>query len=278
MIDSVTAEFQVTNRHFRFLLIPVALDLALWLGPRVSIEPLLNRIFGLAGLNLMGLVAIAMPSSSRSMFGGSGEAGASVTIGTWPLAFAFIAVLFSAGLLIGALYRSTIVQGVTRSTSWSLDDVFRTFIEAAPRYARLLLVIVGVAMVGLLASSLLVTLLDAIVPGAGGVAITLLTGFILWIVILFFLAESAVFVSGLGALASLRASAQIVRRFLWPSVGLFFLLRLIGIGMGVIWGRVGETSLVTIAVIGGNAYIATGLMVAAMVYYRDRVDLMRWNA
>lgn len=301
VIDSVATGFQITSRHFRFLLVPVALDLVIWLGPRVSIEPLLNRVLGLgssplsglsttgapatdqvassfAGLNLMGLIAIAMPSSSRSVFGGPGEDGAAITVGTWPLAFAVVAVLVSAGFLIGALYRSTVVQGVTRSTSWNVDDVFRTFVDAAPRYVRLLLIIVVAAMTGLVITSVLVGMLDAVIPGAGGVAVTLLTGFILWLVILFFLAESAVFVSGFGALASLRASAQIVRTFIWPSVGLFFVLRVIGFGMGIIWGRVGDASVVTIAAIGGNAYIATGLTVAAMIYYRDRVDQMRWNA
>jgi hypothetical protein len=301
VIDSVATGFQITNRHVRFLLIPVVLDLFLWLGPRISIEPLLNRVLGIgsspiaefsstgaastdqvatsvAGLNLMGLIAIAMPSSSQSVLGGPGGAGAALTIGTWPLAIAFTIVLLSVGLLVGTMFRSTVVQGVVRPSAWKTDDVFQTFVEAAPRYVRLLLLIAGIAMVGLGAGSVLVRMVDAVVPGAGGIILTVLTGFILWLLILFFLSESAVFVSGLGAVASLRASAQIVRAFLWPSVGLFLILRVIGFGTGIIWGRVGDASVMTLAAIGGNAYIATGLTVAAMVYYRDRMDVMRWNA
>jgi hypothetical protein len=218
-----------------------------------------------------------MPSS-RSIFLSAGEADAALTIGTWPLAFAFVAVLFAAALLIGALYRSTVVQGVVEPAPGNTDGIYGTFVQAAPRYVRLLLIVIGVAMAGLAALRALIAVADAVIPGVGSVIVTVTAGFILWLVILFYLSESAVFVSGYGALASLRASAQIVRTFLWPSVGLFFLLRLIGFGMGIIWGLVGDASLVTVAAIGGNAYIATGLTLAAMVYYRDRMESMRWNA
>jgi hypothetical protein len=300
VIDSVATGFLVTNRHLPFLALPIALDLLLWLGPKISIQPLLNRLFGvgstpltelgmtgasandqlaasLTEFNLLGLLSLAMPSS-RSMFLSAGEADAALTIGTWPLAFAAVVVLFTAALLIGAFYRSTVVQGVIEPANGNTDGIYDIFVQAAPRYVRLLLIVIGLAMAGLAALTALITVADAVVPGVGSVIVTVTAGVILWLVILFYLSESAVFVSGYGAVASLRASAQIVRAFLWPSVGLFFLLRLIGFGMGMIWGLVGDASLVTVAAIGGNAYIATGLTLAAMVYYRDRMDSMRWNA
>ena len=299
VIDSVAAGFQLTNRHLPFLLIPAALDLFLWLGPKVSVRPLLDGVFGpppqplaelgtataptaeqfaasLTGFNLLGLLALAMPTS-RSILITSTEESAALTIETWPLALALGAVLFSAAVLIGALYRSAVVQGILRPGSWSGDDIYRTFVGASLPYVRLLLIVLGVAVAGMAVASVLVTLINAVIPGAGSLLIMLLTGFVLWLVILFYLSDSAVFVSGYGALASLRASARIVRVFLWPSVGLFFLLRLIGFGMGIIWGLVGDVSVMAIAAIGGNAYIATGLTLAAMVYYRDRIESMRWN-
>ena len=295
VIDSVAAGFRITNRHLPFLLIPAALDLFLWLGPKVSVRPLLEAVLGspsasleelgataapsaasLSGFNLLGILAVAMPTS-RSIFLTPTEDSAAVTIATWPAALAAVAVLFSAAVLIGALYRSAVVQGVLRPASWTGDDIYRTFVEAAPRYVRLLLLVLGVGVAGTAAAAVAVSLIDAVIPGGGSVAAVLLAGFVLWLIILFYLSDSAVFVSGHGAFASLGASARIVRLFLWPSVGLYFLLRLIGLGMGIIWGLVGDASVLAIAAIGGNAYVATGLTLAAMVYYRDRTESMRWN-
>ena len=300
VIDSVATGFQITHLHLPFLLIPVSLDLFLWLGPKVSVRPLLDGVFGspttaladlganagapaaeqlttsLTGFNLISVLALVMPTS-RPFIIESAQESSAITIATWPMAIALVLVFFAAAVLIGALYRSTVVQGVLRPSAWSGDDIYRTFLAAAPHYVRLLLLVLGIATAGMVVASLVTSLFEAIVPGAGGLVIVLLSGVVLWLVILFFLSESAVFVSGYGALASLQASARIVRTYLWPSVGLFFLVRLIGFGMGIIWGRVGDASLVTIAAIGGNAYIATGLTLAAMVYYRDRIDSMRWN-
>ena len=40
----VTTGFEVTARHLELILLPLLLDLFLWLGPRLSVSPLLMAI------------------------------------------------------------------------------------------------------------------------------------------------------------------------------------------------------------------------------------------
>jgi hypothetical protein len=47
VIGSITAGFEIISRHVWLIALPVLLDLLLWLGPRLSVAPLLERIVAL---------------------------------------------------------------------------------------------------------------------------------------------------------------------------------------------------------------------------------------
>jgi hypothetical protein len=47
VIGSITAGFEIISRHVWLIVLPVLLDLLLWLGPRLSVAPLLERIVAL---------------------------------------------------------------------------------------------------------------------------------------------------------------------------------------------------------------------------------------
>jgi hypothetical protein len=58
------------------------------------------------------------------------------------------------------------------------------------------------------------------------------------------------------------------------ALGLLLTLVLISWGMSYVWGMLGSSDLATLAGILGNAYIGTGLTVASMIFYRDRMNLL----
>ena len=75
------------------------------------------------------------------------------------------------------------------------------------------------------------------------------------------------------ALAAIQRSVGVVRRHLRPSVALIVLTWLILAGMAQVWGVLG-TSLqppygVALSIL-GNAYIASGLIAAGMIFYTQR--------
>jgi hypothetical protein len=90
-----------------------------------------------------------------------------------------------------------------------------------------------------------------------------------------FFAIDAIFVSHAGPLSAIQRSVGLVRRNLWPSVALMLLTWLILAGMARVWDILGSTlqSPFGVAVgILGNAYIASGLIAAGMVFYTQRTE------
>jgi hypothetical protein len=110
-----------------------------------------------------------------------------------------------------------------------------------------------------------VAVLGAVLLGAG----------VLFAAIHLFFAIDAVFVSNAGPLKAVQRSVVLVRRHLWPSVALILLTWLILAGMDRVWDvLVGtlQTPYGVILGILGNAYVASGLIAAGMVFYIQRSE------
>jgi hypothetical protein len=85
----------------------------------------------------------------------------------------------------------------------------------------------------------------------------------------------AIFVSNVGPLAAIQRSVGLVRRNLWPSVLLIVLTWLILAGMSRVWDVLASNLQSPYGValgILGNAYIASGLVAAGMIFYTQRTE------
>ncbi len=81
----------------------------------------------------------------------------------------------------------------------------------------------------------------------------------------------AIAVSDAGPLRAIKLSVLVVRRNFWATVGLFAAQTWISLGFPIAWAYVArETAGVPLAVV-GNAFLNTGLLAAAMIFYRDRL-------
>ena len=90
-----------------------------------------------------------------------------------------------------------------------------------------------------------------------------------------FFSVAAIFVAGAGPLAAIQGSVGVVRRHLWPSLALILLTWLILAGMGRVWDLLASYAPAPYGVllgILGNAYIASGLIAAGMVFYIQRSE------
>lgn len=283
----------ITHRHLYLLLIPITLDLFLWLGPRLSAAPLITPFIAspgdaasgaalglsqeIANVNLIALLSVVIPSavnSNQVLFATSGPLLG--TLNTWGQLALAASLLIAFGVAVGAVYRAAAVQGILRPT-WTRGGFVSTLTTRGPRYGAFLLLIGGLGALALFAVSFLVLGLSSLSPAVGGLASLLVTGFAFWLFFLFWMADSAIFVTGVGPLEALVRSAQVARLYFWPSAGLFLLTRGVGLGMIQLWSRIGESAVALPAAIFINAYIATGLTVAAMLYFRDRSYMLRWT-
>lgn len=283
----------ITHRHLYLLLIPITLDLFLWLGPRLSAAPLITPFIpgpvdaasgaalGLsqevANVNLVALLSVVIPSavnSNQVLFATSNPLLG--TLSTWGQLALAASLLIAFGAAVGAVYRAAAVQGILRPT-WTRSGFISTLAARGSRYGAFLLLISGLGALAIFAASLLVLGLTSLTPVLGGLASLLVTGFAFWLFFLFWMADSAIFVTGAGPLEALVRSAQVARLYFWPSAGLFLLTRVVSLGMTQLWSRLGESPVALPAAIFINAYIATGLTVAAMLYFRDRAHMLRWT-
>jgi hypothetical protein len=90
-----------------------------------------------------------------------------------------------------------------------------------------------------------------------------------------FFAIDAIFVSNAGPLAAIQRSVGVVRRNLRPSLALIILTWLILAGMAQVWDILAnslQSPYGVAAGILGNAYIASGLIAAGMIFYTQRTD------
>ena len=79
---------------------------------------------------------------------------------------------------------------------------------------------------------------------------------------------------------AVNTSIMIVRANFAATVGLAVIAMAISIGMGLIWEWVAADSWLRLIAMAGNALVGTGLIVASLLFYRNRVTLLfeshRW--
>ncbi len=303
IIDTIGAGFGVVTRRLALLLIPILIDVALVIAPPVSFAPLMgqavegykallqqaasNPASGVSAdqltqmddqvkelqsvskdMNLLAVAAWRLPSVARLM-GPVGDAPA-VQIGDWGTVVLAGLGLGLGGLALAALYLGALGQYVRYGT-FSPPRYASGLSRLAPRLVGYTLVLLGAA-VALAVPALGVTaLLVRFVPPLGAFVVTLAGAVVMWAAVYLYFVDGAIFVAESGVFQAIRQSFQTVRRHFWSALGLILVSVIIGIGTSIVWSRLVPAAFpwVLLASV-GNAYIATGLIAASFIYFRDR--------
>ena len=294
IIDTVSAGFRMLGRKLWLAVLPVLLDLSLWLGPKFSIAPIIEQT-----LTAMRAAADALEPSAgvdtnlAAMMDGSLEA-LQETVGrtnflsllAWgrlgvpsiaslrpieigvdrvfeatsygQMLLAQIAIM-AVGLLIACFYLGLLAQAVRDES----PDLLR-LIRGTPRYwlhMAAVLVPFGVFMVFIVSIALIF----------GPFAVFVLVGLI-WLMIYLSFFPQAIVLADEGSLAALGSTFRLVRSNFWPTLGLLLLVNLLSTGLGLVWARLLVFSPVTamIAIV-ANALLGTGLTLALFIFYRERM-------
>lgn len=278
--------------------LPIAVDLYLWLGLRVQATPLVTRVagwvrdrgslgeeiagfleglesFNLFELTSLRLPVVRLPTLIPLVANPSELAGSSLSPEIAPLAWWFVPVLglvlVAIGLVTGGIYLnliSTVALGRSPAFVW------REWLRIARELA--IWIIVAALLLTLVVLPLIVVQVVFLVVGLG------LSGFLLflalfpvaWGYLMFFFSAQAIVIDGLTAMQSFKSSYQVVRRYLGQSAGFIAAYLLVTSGFPLIWRlMLNQPAGVIIAII-GNAFIASGMVSAAMLFYRDRARLI----
>lgn len=294
VIDTLSAGYDLVNRRPWVLLLPVLLDLFLWLGPQVSYTSLVGRLLTVGerlpgassesaelfdslrrqtldaadsfnALDLLALPPVAVPSVGHLLLSRGGV----VLVESWAVGLVALLGIAAAGLLIGSCYYGLLAWQV-RQEDERAGPLAGLVTRAFVRVVGLLLVLAGVGLALGLPLAFLVAAFGSIQPELGVFAFALGLMGLVWLQVYLFFAPDAIFISDVGPLRAVQASVAVVRKDLWAVIRLLALTWLILLGMGQVWAGLSGSDWGALLSILGNAYITSGLVAASMVFYRER--------
>lgn len=300
MVGSLLAGFDAISNNVALILFPAVLDLFLWLGPRFKVDQLLLRLLddllALPGLSTSQDAALIQATQQfwqqaaahinlfatlRSYPVGI----ASLMAGTQPLqsplglpvgwevtsllgVLGFWFVFNFLGLVIGTLYFSAVSQAALHNkVDWKLviERWPRDTIQVVLLALVWALVLVGVTIPG----SCMVSIISLGGLTVGQFALYMVGGLALWAFFPLLFSPHGIFVRRRVMMASVREGYRITRLTM-PQTGLLFItILLINEGLGILWRVPEEASWLMLVGVFGHAFVATGLLAASFVYYRE---------
>jgi hypothetical protein len=300
MITSLMVGFDAVANHVGLILFPITLDLFLWLGPHVRMRNLTAQLFndllsmpGANGpetmevmrfnqellisiaerLNLMSLIRsypVGIPSLMVSRMPLEAPAGSPVvlevpsltaTVGLW-LVFTFL------GLVFGTLY-FFVVERATLNGRIEWSRALREWPRASAQVVLLALFWVAL-MLGLsVPASCLITIVSLSGMGIGRIGIFVYSVLIAWLIYHLLFSSHGIFVNQRNAWGSIRDGVRISRMTFMNTFLLFLMIFILSEGLDVLWRVPAESSWLAVIGVIGHAFVATGLLAASFVYYRD---------
>ncbi|MCA1645275.1 MAG: hypothetical protein LC797_07335 [Chloroflexi bacterium] len=311
VIETLSAGYAAVNHHLWVLVLPILLDVFLWLGPHVSYSPLVDPVVTRAtewtrqvalgprrAPNTPDLLTAANLDQTRQWAIDRADEVNGLALLAWgPVALPSPAALpspnpdlaFVSGWVDGALLGLACIGVSLLLGGWFYGGLAEASRGArggplaagrsTPRAVAGVLGLVGLVLGTAVLLGLPVLLLigfTALVSPPVAVLGTILVaaGWVFASVHLFF-AIDAIFVSKAGPLGAIQRSVSVVRRHLRPSVAFIVLTWLILAGMARIWevlaSNVQSPFGVALGIL-GNAYIASGLIAAGMIFYTQHTE------
>ena len=296
VIDTLTAGYSVVNRSPWILLIPILLDVFLWLGPQISLAPVVDRaisstavpaewpaesgrtieqvrrsiIDSMDAFNVLALLSGPSLVSIPSVAIVTGGRGTLHWVDDARSGLAALAGSMLGGLLLGSLYRSWLARQVIGEFARP-DYMLREALTASGRALGLMLVMLGVALLFGIPLAIVLGSAAAVSRDLLSMGMFIVSIVVMAVILYMAFALDAVFVSRVGPLQAVKNSVAVVRTSFWPTVMLLALVLIILMGMSRVWELLaGVAPWGMYLGILGNAYVATGLLAASMAFYRDR--------
>ena len=309
MIETLSAGYAAVNRQPWVLLLPIVLNLFLWLGPHVSYSQLVGpavtnatewtrraavgprRVVGdpeaISSLeqtrqwliahsdDVNGFEALVWsPLALPNVDGLPANDESLAFVNGWGDGVLLLLASLGLGLLLGGWFYGGLA-GASTGKEGDPVNACRRVPRAVVDVLGLVVVLIGAALLLGLPVLLLIGFTALVSPPIAVLGSVLLLAGLLFASVHLFFSVPAIFVSHAGPLGAIQRSVGTVRRHLWPSVALIVLTWLILAGMSRVWDLLASNLQSPYgAVLGilGNAYIASGLIAAAMVFYIQRSE------
>jgi hypothetical protein len=304
LIGSLQAGFEAVASHIGLILFPVALDFFLWFGPHLSLKslllPLIDRAMAVPGLdapelktlvtatrelwqNIAQLFNLATGLRTYPIGIPSLEAGklpqftpfgnpTTIAIQSYGGVIGIWLVLSIIGLLGGSLYFSSIARVLAiQPAEVSFGETARAAIQTIFLTLGWICLLLAISLPGML----IITLLAFFSPVLAQLGTLVIGVLVVWLLVPLLFSPHGIFLFRQNAFSSMLTSVRLVR-FLLPGTGLFFLtVVILSQGLDLLWKMPADTSWLSMVAIAGHGFIATGLVAASFVYYRDATTFVR---
>jgi hypothetical protein len=224
-------------------------------------EANLLGLLSLGGMTLPTIVPVLRVARGSFMFLDS--TGAAVILGLG-------AIL--GGALLGCIYRALLAQQA-RDGDISPLRLPGESVVAWYRLLTLAVLLFTAALVVIFPLAILTALVSLATTAASAIMTGLIVTLALAANLYLFFAPEAIFISRVGPIQAIRRSVAVVHAGVWSALTLVMLFSVILVGMAQIWiALAGQASWGLALGIVGNAYIASGLVAASMLFYRERME------
>jgi hypothetical protein len=295
IINSIKAGFDIIATHITAILLPLLLNLFLWLGPRLRMDALFDSlkmdvvsIWKTSGISpediqrAMDLYEKTLPRINlfwifhtipigiSSLFLPKGIS--QTPLGDpviWQVSAAsllgwiFFLTLF--GWIGGGLYFRSVAWLAMANKEAQLLSVSRAIVQTIliSIFWGIFSVMIGVPIFLILAVALQFNTFIA------NLLVLFLSLASMWVIVPLFFWPHGVFLKHQNVITSILSSVQMMR-FTLPTSSMFVLtVFLMTFGLNFLWSIPPENSWMTLVGIFGNSFVATALLAASFVYYRD---------
>lgn len=301
VISALKAGFDVVSSHVLLILMPLVLDVFLWLGPRLSVSKVLGPLYislfeqarrgmaspedvrrltvfqelfseGLERFNLLSLAARlqTFPIGISSLLAKTMPVATPmgdqniVQVSSSLAVLGYMFLVIAVGWIVGGLYFrwvSGTVMGERSLVIPPLRAIIQTIILSVVWVLGLIALFIPVM--------LLLTVLAFISPILVSVALFLMLLASFWLIVPLFFSPHGIFVRGQNAFYSIFTSFRMARFTLPTSAMFVFSTFILTTGLNYLWSVPKSNSWMTLVGIGGHAFITTALLAASFVFYRD---------
>jgi len=308
VIESLQQGFNFLNRHLWLLLPLIILDIGLWLGPRLSIAPLIQGVESLladqpempadvaanfntaidtlqafgSGYNLLSLLAgllTGIPSlmARLDIHAIGSPISPVILLSDWHTVLLLVASLIPLGVLIGSYWLTLIAFSLEGKRIRSAAFLRRwgwVWLNVNLYLLALLFILAFFSvMFGVIGAFALVF------GAAGALFIAVLwiffIGFSIWLSISLYFVVISVAMDGVNLARAVWRSLNVVGRNAVSTLGFFILAQMLMEGFARIWARLSVHEWGVALSILGNAYLGAAIVTAAFLFYQSRYQHWR---
>jgi hypothetical protein len=298
--------FNTVANNIYLILLPVLLDLYLWLGPHLSLQKMLQPFFTqlLSQMTTLGSVDTSTMDSYKQVFNSFGEQfNLFSTLHTFPvgvpglftfpleltspigkpmivsllnsgLAFSLLLLFTLVGILLGSLYFNLLARATSAERQpFSLHDVFWQSLQVL----LMTLLLIGLIVVLGIPVSMIVGLVTLFLPGTADLVMVLVLFAAIWLLMPLIFSPHGIFTNMNPTMTSIVTSVRLVRFFL-PGTSFFILSAfMLDQILTLLWTTPAANSWLLLIGVAGNAFVSTALLAASFIYYRGGLAWMNEN-